>query len=114
MHLRLPLQPQNRGGELAIRFLQIGVRLCQQPGGTNVALVHCDECHGGAGLLGKDFQQQDLIFRRRIVGTDHQATLNGALVTQRKRTPPPSALYADLTIAAGLAKVPFDLGMFGL
>jgi hypothetical protein len=65
-------------------------------------------------LLGKDFQQQELILRGCIDGTKYQATLNGASVTQRKRPPPPSAWYINLPTAAGLAKAPFDVGMFGL
>lgn len=32
-------------------------------------------------------------------------------MTQRKPPPPPSALYVERAIAAGLAKVPFDFGM---
>ncbi len=72
--------------------------------------MHCGMCQGGAGLLGQDGQQLDLIFRRCTGGAEHQTPVDGASVTQRERPPPSSVFCVDLPIPAGLA-VPFDVGV---
>ena len=72
--------------------------------------MQCGMCQGGAGLLGQDGQQLDLIFRRCTGGTDHQTPVDGASVTQRERPPPPAVSCVDVAIPAGLA-VPFDVGV---
>ena len=72
--------------------------------------MQCGMCQGGAGLLGKDGQQLDLIFRRCTGGTDHQTPVDDASVTQRERPPPPAVFYVDQPVPAGLA-VPLDVGV---
>ncbi|PJE01284.1 MAG: hypothetical protein CK428_31505 [Mycobacterium sp.] len=72
--------------------------------------MQCGMCQGGAGLLGQDGQQLDLIFRRCSIGADHQTPVDGASVAQRERPPPPAVFYVDQPVPAGLA-VPCDVGV---
>ena len=72
--------------------------------------MQCGMCQGGAGLLGQDGQQLDLIVRRCTGGTDHQTPVDDGSVTQRERPPPPAVSCVDVAIPAGLA-VPFDVGV---
>ena len=72
--------------------------------------MQCGMCQGGAGLLGQDGQQLDLIFRRCTGGTDHQTPVDDASVTQRERPPPPAVSCVNVAIPAGLA-VPLDVGV---
>src|ERR1700722_9708665 len=72
--------------------------------------MQCGMCQGGAGLLGQDGQQLNLIFRRCTGGTDHQTPVDGSSVTQRERPPPPAGFRVDLALPPGLA-VPLDVGV---
>src|SRR6201988_4303370 len=72
--------------------------------------MQCGMCQRGAGLLGQDGQQPDLIFRRCTDGTDHQTPVDEASVTQRERLPPPAVSCVNVPVPAGLA-VPFDVGV---
>jgi len=72
--------------------------------------MHGGMCQGGAGLLGQDGQQLDLVSRRCTVGTDHQTPVDGASVSQRECPPPPAFCGVDAAIPAGLV-VSFKVGV---
>src|SRR4029078_10852874 len=96
--------------QIGVRYLQVGVRFCQLRRITGVAFMQCGMCQGGAGLLGQDGQQLDLIVRRCTGGTDHHTPVDDASVTQRERPPPPAVSCVHVAIPAGLA-VPLDVGV---
>ena len=73
--------------------------------------MHCGMCQRGAGLLGQDGQQLDLIFRRCTGGTDHQTPVDDASVTQRERPPPPAVSCKSTWPSQPDSRVPFDVGV---
>ena len=72
--------------------------------------MRCGMCQGRTGLLGQNGQQLGRVFRRSAGGTDHEAPVDRASVTQRERPPPPAVFRLDLAIPVGPA-VPFDVAV---